>query len=178
MAATKSSDFKFEPKVWSDHAMAYFDERLVYGAFAITNEELEREGTGLTVNFPYYETVGEAEEPSEDESLKVDNLMDDSFNATVLEVGKAVGVKKKAFKASADKQANIMAEAQRQIGRRHAEKADAKLNDETTTYNGRFGGPIGADPTKYNNMTIGYVGEDATAENRTTIRTIAIAKSR
>ena len=57
MSATKSSDFAFEPKVWSDHAMAYFDKKLVYGAFAIRNDELTAEGTGLTVNFPYYKSI-------------------------------------------------------------------------------------------------------------------------
>ena len=131
--ATKSTDFAFEPKVWSDHIMAYFDDKLVYGAFALTNDELKADGTGLSVNFPYYKAVGDAEEPEEDESLTVDNLSDDSFSATVFEVGKAIGVKKKAFKASADKVEGILAEAQRQLARVHAEKVDAKLNTEITT---------------------------------------------
>jgi len=133
MSATQSSDFAFEPKVWSDHSMAHFDKKLVYGAFAVSDDSLKEEGTGTTVTFPFYKVVGDAEEPAEDESLTVDNLSDDSFSATVFEVGKAIGIKKKAFKKSADKVASIIAEAQRQIGRVHAEKVDAKLNTEITT---------------------------------------------
>ncbi len=160
--ATKSSDFTFEPKVWSDHAMAYFDKKLVYGGFALKNDELKAEGSGLTVNFPYYKTIGEAEEPEEDESLTIDNLSDDSFSATVFEIGKAVGIKKKAFKKSADSVAGIVGEAQRQLGRVHAEKVDAKLNDELLTYDGVFGGAVGNDPTKFDNMTIGFTASAST----------------
>lgn len=130
--STQSSDFVFEPKVWSDHIEAYFDQELVYGAFALRNDELKAEGTGLTVNFPYYKAIGAAEEPEEDESLTVDKLQDDSFSATVFEAAKAVGIKKKAFKKSADKVAGIVSEAQRQIARVMAEKVDNKLNDEIT----------------------------------------------
>lgn len=129
---TKSSDFVFEPKVWSDHIMAYFDKKLVYGAFALQNDQLKAEGSGLTVNFPYYKAISAAEEPGEDDSLTPDTLSDDSFNATVFEVGKAVAIKKKAFKKSADTVAGIVSEAQQQIARVFAEKVDAKLNTEIT----------------------------------------------
>lgn len=130
MAATQSSDFVFEPKVWSDHIKAYFDRMLVYGAFAVKNDTLKQEGSGLTINFPYYKSIGAAEEPLETASLSVDRLQDDSFFATVFEVGKAIGFKKKAFKASADSQDGIMQEAMRQIARVHAEKVDEKLHAE------------------------------------------------
>jgi hypothetical protein len=130
MAATQSSDFVFEPKVWSDHIKAYFDRMLVYGAFAVKNDTLKAEGSGLTINFPYYKAIGAAEEPAETASLSVDRLQDDSFFATVFEVGKAIGFKKKAFKASADSQDGIMQEAMRQIARVHAEKVDQKLHAE------------------------------------------------
>jgi hypothetical protein len=130
MSATTSSNIVFEPKVWSDHIQAYFDKKLVYGAFALKNYDLKGEGKGLTVNFPYYKAIGDAEEPAEDESLTVDNLSDDSFNATVFEVGKAVGIKKKAFKKSADSVNGMVTEAQRQMARVHAEKVDSKLSTE------------------------------------------------
>lgn len=133
MPAMSSSDVVFEPKVWSDHVQAYFDEKLVYGAFALKNYDLTTEGTGLTVNFPYYKQIGEAEEPEEDESLTVDSLSDDSFSATVFEVGKAIGIKKKVFKKSADTTAGIISEAHRQMARRHAEKVDSHLNTEINT---------------------------------------------
>ena len=131
--STSSSDFVFEPKVWSDHIQAYFDRYLVYGAFALRNDDLKEEGSGLTVNFPYFKAIGDAEEPAEDESLTVDSLQDDSFSATVFEVAKAVGFKKKAFKKSAASADRIMAEAQRQIARVHAEKVDKKLHTEMET---------------------------------------------
>ena len=152
--ATKSSDWSFQPKVWSDHSMAYFDKKLVYGAFAVKNDELKADaGKGDTVNFPYYKTIGAAEEPGEDESLTVDNLSDDSFSASVFEAGKAVGIKKKAFKKSADKVAGIVSEAQEQIGRVMAEKVDSKLNDEITLTNG--GSDILA--ASYLNMTVSQI---------------------
>jgi hypothetical protein len=131
--STSSGDFVFEPKVWSDHIQAYFDRFLVYGAFALRNDELKAEGSGLTVNFPYFKAIGDAEEPAEDEALTVDSLQDDSFSATVFEVAKAVGFKKKAFKKSAASTDRIMSEAQRQIARVHAEKVDKRLHTEMET---------------------------------------------
>lgn len=133
MSSTVASDFVFEPKVWSDHIQAYFDQMLVFGQFALRNNELQAEGSGLTVNFPYFKAIGDAEEPAEGDALTVDKLSDDSFSATVFEVGKAVGFKKKAFKKSAASQEKILAEAQRQIARVHAEKVDKKLHAEIET---------------------------------------------
>jgi len=128
--STSSSDFIFDPKVWHDHVQAYFDDKLVYGAFALRNKKLTGEGTGVTVDFPYYNTIGDAEEPLENEALTVDNMSDDSFSVSVFEVGKAIGVKKKAFKKSADSKDGILSEAQSQMAQRHAEKVDDKLITE------------------------------------------------
>ncbi len=147
MGATASTDLLFEPKVWSDHVKAYFDDKLVFGAFALRNRDLQAEGTGLTVNFPYYKQIGACEEPTETESLTVDNLSDDSFSATVFEAGKAVGIKKKAFKATGDSSAGLLAEAQRQIARVHAEKVDNKLIGEIYS---------NAVPGVYDNAIVGY----------------------
>ena len=133
MPATVSGDFLFDPKVWADHVTAYFDRKLVYGAFAIRDNTLQAEGSGLTVNFPFYNKIGAAEEPAETSSLTVDNLSDDSFNATVFEAGKAVGIKDKAFKKSAATGRDIIDEAQVEIGRVMQEKVDQKLSDEITT---------------------------------------------
>lgn len=129
MSATVAGDFVFEPKVWKDHIAAYFDRKLVYGAFADRDDTLVT-SPGLTVNFPYFKKVGDAEEPGESDSLIVDNLEDDSFSATVKEIGKAVGFKKKAFKKSAADQNRIMSECQQQIARVHAEKVDKDLLTE------------------------------------------------
>ncbi|MCK5880845.1 MAG: hypothetical protein KAG18_03155 [Sinobacterium sp.] len=127
---TKSTDLLFEPKVWSDHVQAFFDEQLVYGAFALRNFDLVGEGKGVVVNFPYYKMIGDAEELAEDDDLTVDKLSDDSFSCTIFEVGKAVGIKKKAFKVTADSKGGMLDEAQRQMALKHAIKVDAKLNDE------------------------------------------------
>lgn len=132
-AYTSAADFVFEPKVWSDHIEAYFDQMLVFGQFALRNDDLKQEGSGLTVNFPYFKAIGAAEDADEATPLTVDKLSDDSFSATVFEVGKAVGFTKKSFKKSAASQEKIMAEAQRQIARVHAEKVDAKLYTEIKT---------------------------------------------
>lgn len=139
MSATIASDFAFEPKVWKDHIDAYFDRKLVYGAFAVEDSELQTE-PGLTVNFPYFKQIGEAQEPAEEEALNVDNLSDDSFSATVKEVGKAVGMKSKAFKKSAASKDRIMSQAQMQIARRIAEKVDADLLTEFSSSGNYFQG--------------------------------------
>lgn len=129
MGATASTDWSFSPVVWQDHIEGYFRRKLVYGAFAATESTLTQE-PGTTINFPYFGIVGDAEEPEEDEGLEVDNLSDNTFTATVKEVGKAVGIKKKAFKKSAAGAEKLMAEAQRQLGRVMAEKVDKDLLTE------------------------------------------------
>lgn len=129
MPATVSADFAFAPKVWQDHIMAYFDRKLVYGAFALRDDSLTA-APGLTQNFPYFKKIGAAQKPTEDEGLNVDNLADDSFNVTCSEVSKAVGVSKKAFKTSAARTERVISEVQEQIGRVIAEQIDADLYTE------------------------------------------------
>ena len=133
MAATVAADFAFAPKVWQDHIMAYFDRKLVYGAFALRDDSLVS-APGLTQNFPYFKKIGAVEKPSEDEGLAVDNLTDDSFNVTVSEVSKAVGVSKKAFKSSAARTERVIQEIQEQIGRVFAEQIDADLYTEFSAH--------------------------------------------
>jgi len=132
MAATVSTDWNFQPKVWQDHIDAYFDNKLVFGSLALTDDTL-KSSPGETVNFPYFETIGAAEEPLETGSLTVDNLSDDSFSSTVKEVGKAVGAKDKAFIVSAARRETIVMQAQKQMGRVMAEKVDADLIAEINT---------------------------------------------
>jgi len=129
MAATVSTDFVFQPKVWKEHISAYFRDKLVFGAIAMMDDTLTQEA-GTTINFPYFKKVGAAEEPAETASLSVDALSDDSFSATVKEVGKAVGMKKKAFKVSAARTERIIQEITSQIARVHAEKVDDDLFTE------------------------------------------------
>jgi len=126
MPATVAADFSFQPKVWQDHIMAYFDRKLVYGAFALRDDSLTA-APGLTQNFPFFQQIGAAQTPSEDEGLIVDNLTDNSFSVTCSEVSKAVGVSKKAFKVSAARTERIIQEVQEQIGRVMAEKVDQDL---------------------------------------------------
>lgn len=144
MSATASADFAFIPKVWKDHIMAYFRRRLVAGAFAVVDDSL-KSAPGTTVNFPYFKKItGAAQEPEEDAGLDVQKLSDDSFSVSVKEVALAVGVKKKAFKTSAAKTEEIIAEVQRQIARTMAEKVDADLITEFSAANNYTDGFIAA----------------------------------
>lgn len=129
MSATQAADFVFVPKVWADHIMAYFDRKLVYGAFALRDDSLTT-APGLTQNFPYFKAIGDAEEPTEDQGLTVDKLSDDSFSVTVKEVSKAVGASKKSFKVSAARTERVIQEIHEQIGRVMAEKVDKDLYTE------------------------------------------------
>ncbi len=133
MPSTVAANFAFVPKVWQDHIMAYFDRKLVYGAFALRDDGLTAQ-PGLTQNFPYFKKIGAAQEPAEDEGLAVDNLTDDSFSVTVKEVSKAVGATKKAFKSSAARTERVIQEIQEQIGRVMAEKVDADLYTEFSAH--------------------------------------------
>jgi N4-gp56 family major capsid protein len=146
MSATTSADFIFTPKVWKDHIDAYFRRRLVAGAFALQDDTL-KDQPGTTINFPYFQKIGAAEAPAEDEGLNPDALADNSFQATVLEIGKAVGVKKKAFKTSAASTDKIIAECQRQIGRVMAEKIDSDLIAEFSLGGNYTSGFAAASPT-------------------------------
>jgi len=132
MAATVASDFVFSPKVWQDHIAAYFDKKLTLGAFAVMDDTLTQR-PGETVTFPYFTAIGAAEDATEGSDLTVDNMADDSFSATVKEVGKAVGFKDKSLRVSAATKDRNFAEAQSQVGRVHAEKVDADLITEINT---------------------------------------------
>ena len=141
---TVSSDFAFRPKVWQDHVSAFFRKKLVYGQFALMDDTLTGQ-PGETVNFPFFTQIGDAEEPSETDSLEVDRIQDDSFSATIFEVGKAVGWKKKSFRVSAARADRIVAESQSQIARRFAEKVDSKLQTEINLSENHQVGFTGAD---------------------------------
>lgn len=140
--------------------MAYFDRKLVFGAFALRDDSLQS-APGLTQNFPYFKKIGAAEKPAEDSGLTVDNLSDDSFNVTVQEVSKAVGVSKKAFKMSAARTERVIQEVQEQIGRVMAEQVDIDLLTE-------FSGA--------GNSTVGYTAPDGTATSQMNIRTLMSGK--
>jgi hypothetical protein len=159
MPATVSADFNFQPKVWQDHIMAYFDRKLVYGAFALRDDSLTA-APGLTQNFPYFKKIGAAENPTEEEGLLVDSLTDDSFNVTVSEISKAVGITKRAFKTSAARTERIIQEIQEQIGRVMAEKVDADLytafsSSYTTGYLSASGNSYGT--MNIRNLNIGKI---------------------
>ena len=126
MPSTVAADFAFAPKVWQDHIMAYFDRKLVFGAFALRDDSLTAL-PGTTQNFPYFKKIGAAQKPAEDEGLAVDNLTDSSFSVTVAEVSKAVGVSKLAFKSTAARTERVIQEIHEQIGRVFAEQIDADL---------------------------------------------------
>ena len=63
MAATLSTDFVFSPKVWKEHVAAFFRDQLVFGAIADRDDSLSQQ-PGTTINFPYFKSIGDAEEPA------------------------------------------------------------------------------------------------------------------
>lgn len=132
MPATQSSDFVMEPKVWNDHISAFFRDKLTMGVMAAQDNTLKA-APGDTITMPYFKQIGACEEPGENDSLTVDRLQDDSFTATVKEVGKAVGVKKKAFRKSATSEDRIVEEINMQFARRFAEKVDSDIITEINT---------------------------------------------
>lgn len=134
MAITQSSDFAFVPQVASDHMSGYFNDSLVFGAFAFKDERLKADAkTGDEVTMPFYKTIGAAEEPTEMGILSVDKLQDDSFKAKVKEVGKAVGFTDKSIIVSGDSKQNTYEEATKQVGRVFAEKVDNDIITEINT---------------------------------------------
>jgi hypothetical protein len=153
MPATVSADFSFAPVVWQDHIMAYFDRKLVFGAFALRDDSLTA-APGLTQNFPYFQKIGAAQKPGEDEGLLIDNLTDNSFNVTVGEVSKAVGVTKKAFKTSSARTERVISEVQEQIGRVIAEQIDADILTEFSTSGNYVNGYTSGSGNSYANMNI------------------------
>lgn len=132
MSATKKADVGFVPQVHTDHIQGYFDRKMGIGQLAVVDKTLQG-APGETVKFPFWKTIGDAQEPGEDESLDVEPLKDDSFDVTVKEIGKAVGWKDAARRKSAANPSGINpnskqeAEAHRQIGRVFAEKVDKDL---------------------------------------------------
>ena len=161
---TSSNDLTFEPKIWQDHIEGYFDQKLVYGAFAYVPEEEYiphslKEG-GLTVNFPFFNKINDAEKPEEDESLTVDKLTDGNFTAVVAEYGKAVGWKKKAIRKSSASKDRIYKEARMQIARVLAERLDNDLRDESNlaeNYADGFLAVAAADVMNVKNLMRGQV---------------------
>ena len=161
MPATVSTDWNFAPKVWQDHITAFFRRKLAFGALATTDDTLKA-SPGETVNFPFYEKIGDAEEPLETGSLTVDNLSDDSFPITVKEVGKAVGAKDKALYVSADRREGIFEQVQTQMGRVMAEKVDKDLLTEMETVAADFTAAAAADVLtiqRLNSLRISVFGD-------------------
>ena len=159
---TLPADFKFEPKVWSDHIKAFFDHALKLGAYAVKDDTLENNArSGMTINFPFFKSIGPAETPKPNVSLIPDAISDDSFQCSVFEAGKAVAATTAAELSSAATKTDISAEIMRQMARVMAEKVDDLLNDEIHSYNRKAKGVIGADRTKYDNMIMTTVATQA-----------------
>lgn len=126
MARTLASDFGFQPQVAKDHIQAYFRKKLVFGAFAYSDNTLKGED-GDVIDFPFYGKIGAAEKPAETGVLTVDNLTDGSFQATVFEAGKAVGFTKKSLRKHANGPEGAFMEASRQIAQVHEELLEDEL---------------------------------------------------
>jgi len=152
MSATQASDVAFVPKVWSDHINAYYDRKMGLGSLAVMDKTLQSE-PGETANFPYFKTIGAAQEPAEDEGLEVEALQDDAFSVTVKEIGKAVGWKDKSRRKSSANKKGIRpngiqeGEAQRQISRVFAEKVDADIITEINSVGNYSAGYVATSST-------------------------------
>lgn len=161
MSATLKSDFAFNPQVASDHISAYTEKSLIMGAFAVPNNTLEQnKKAGETITMPFYKKIGAAEEPTETGVLTVDKLQDDSFQATVKEVGKAVGFKDAALIKSGDEESMTYEEATRQIGEVMAEKIDADLLTEvmlSTSHVVGFNAAVATDVCNVQNILRGKI---------------------
>ena len=130
MAITKSTSFVFEPQIAARHVQAYFKLKLVWGMLAWRQTAKEFAKPGKQQTFPYFNQIGAAELPGEDDTLAVDSLGDNQFSATAKEVGKAVGITDSARYESGATFAEWDAEAHRQLGRVHAERVDTDLKEE------------------------------------------------
>jgi hypothetical protein len=126
MAATLAADYGFQPQVAKDHIAAYFRRKLVVGAFSFSDNTLTAQD-GDIIDFPFYGKIGAAEKPAETASLTVDNLTDGSFQATVFEVGKAVGFTKKSLRKHKNGPSGAFQEASAQIAQVHAELLEDEL---------------------------------------------------
>lgn len=139
MSSTSKSDVVFAPKVWSDHISAYVDRKMGLGQLGMINNTLTAK-TGETVSFPFWKSIGDAQEPAENEALAVAPLADDSYNVTVKEVGKAVGWKDAAVRKSSASRAEQETEAQKQIAQKLAEKVDKDIITTINTNGAYFQG--------------------------------------
>lgn len=132
MARTLAADFGFQPQVAKDHIQAYFRKKLVFGSIAYKDDTLKAED-GDVIDFPFYSKIGAAEKPAETTALTVDRLQDGSFQATVFEVGKAVGFTKKSLRKHAKGPEGAFQEASEQIAQVHEELLEDELLDVMET---------------------------------------------
>lgn len=162
MSATISANNGFSPKVWNDHTLAYFRRKMALGSLALLDDTLKAK-PGETVNFPFWKQIGDVQEPAETEGLEVDSLSDDAFSVTVKEVGKAVGWKDGAIRSSSvgPSSAEPMAEAQRQMARKFAEKVDkdiiTEINLDSSKYQAGFVAAANTDVAKVQNILQGKI---------------------
>lgn len=128
----KSTDNVFVPQVANDHINAHFDRKMGLGQLAVMDKTLEG-APGDTVTFPYFKKMNDAEEPDESTGLTVDKLIDDKFQVTVKEIGKAAGwsdkQRRKSGAGNGIKGAGgrFRDEAFSQIGQLFAEKVDKDI---------------------------------------------------
>ena len=161
MPTTLPSNWGFDPVVWSMHAKAYKDRKLRLGVIAEKSSDLKEQGTGLTVNYPYFRSAGPGQQIGPAEAVTYEGISDDSFPVTVREYVKGLSVTRAALYASSVKDKEEIADhMQEQAGRALAELIDDGLNNEVTKFNG---GPTPSnaniaslDLSKFDNMEVVY----------------------
>ena len=144
MPLTKTGDLTFKNQIRLDYVQAYFRKKLIWTRFA---QLLLKEFSGIPgkkVDIPYFDKIGDAEKPGEDDKLSVDKLGDNSFSGTVYEVGKAVGITDSARYEKGSTDEKWEKEVGNQMGRVMAEQMDADAlavlnNDGTVNTDGATG---------------------------------------
>ena len=125
--ATIKANLNFTPQIASDYILAYFRQKLIWGSLAYKGVRDFDKKQGETITFPYFAKMGAAQDAVEKTDLTIDSLIDESFTATVKEIGKAVDISASARIAGGFTPEQWNNEVLRQIGRLFAEKVDDDL---------------------------------------------------
>ena len=92
MPITKKADFNFTNQIKTNHISAYWRKKLFWAQLAFKIRKNFQGVPGETVTVPYFNSLGVAQKPAENDRVSVDKFGDQSFAGTVYEVAKAFGV--------------------------------------------------------------------------------------
>ena len=174
---TVKGSFSFVPQIAERHVSGFFRDRLIMGRLATTppvNEFPTQRGGVIT--FPYYNTIGDAEDGVEATKPTRDTLGDNSFTAEIKEIVKSISITSTAEKYMGMSREYWDVEATKQMGRVFAEKVEkdiwAELGKSTSHMDL-------TSPSKDVTITRAFAGDDkgqsALTDQKCNIRAIAEA---